>query len=122
MTAKRCALCCQVRIDVEHAAVVMAHDAETVVLHDMGYPGSLDPFADFTPRDEIVFQDAADLEKRNVAALENVGDFWNWTGGTIREPLAGHLRTIAEAIERVEVDRNGWLQVENDDRNFGPPY
>jgi hypothetical protein len=43
VAAEKCAWLREIGINIEHAAVVVAHDAEVVVLHLMGHAASIDP-------------------------------------------------------------------------------
>ena len=68
MPAESGALLSQVGVDIEHAAVVMAHDAQAVVLHHGGDAGrGIDPLSDFVPADGVVVEHAGDLVERNAA-------------------------------------------------------
>ena len=51
----------EVGIDVEHAAVVVAHHAEAVVLHDVRHARRLDPRVHLAPARRVVVQHAGDL-------------------------------------------------------------
>ena len=79
------------------------------------------PVVDFIPCDRIVFEHARDLEKRDPAAVEDVRDLGHRTGLAVRQPFAGHLRAVPEAIEPVIVNGCGGREIQNDDRNLGPP-
>ena len=50
-------------------------------------------------------------------ASEDVGDLRDGTGRAVGQPLAGHPRAVAHAVERRVVDRGRGLQVEDDDRH-----
>ena len=49
VAAEAGALLGEVRVDVEHAAVVVPHHAEAVVLHHVGDAGGVDPVGDLVP-------------------------------------------------------------------------
>ena len=118
MAAEVRALLREVGIDVEHAAVVVAHHAEAVVLHRVGDAGGGDPVGHFVPARGIVAQHAGHLVERDAGPVEDVGDFRHRAGRAIRQPLAGHLRAVAELVERRVVDRGRGLQIENDHRHL----
>ena len=81
----------QIGIDVEHSAVIMAHDAEAVVEHDVAPRAAASSHAiDFVPENRVIVEHAGDLMKGNAGAFEDVGNFRNGTGLTMRQPFAGH--------------------------------
>ena len=82
------ALLGEVGIDVEHSAVIMAHHAQAIVFHGVSDPRGFHPFRDFIPGNRIVFQHAGNLEKRDLAAIENIGDLRHRTGLAVGQPFA----------------------------------
>jgi hypothetical protein len=94
----------EVRVDVEHTAVVIAHDAKTVVLHRMGYASSFDPFTNLDPGDWVIFQHARDLEEGDTTAIENVRNLRHWASLAVSEPLTRHFCAVAKTIESFVVD------------------
>ncbi len=99
VTAEGGALLCEIRVDIEHAAVVVAHDSEAVGFEDTGYFSGFDPALDFFPRDGIVLKNASDFDKGNTGAAKHVGDFRNGASLTIGQPFAGHRFAIWQGIE-----------------------
>jgi hypothetical protein len=112
--AKRGALQRRIGLDIEHAAVRVAHQAEPVAVHTGGDAGGIDPRVDLSPADGIVVEHAGDLVKAYAGAFENIRDLRNRTGGTMGEPVAGHLCPVAEAVEAGVVDRWRRCEVEDD--------
>ena len=51
VAAEAGALLGEVGVDVEHAAVIVAHHAQAVVFHDVGDARGLDPLVDLVPAD-----------------------------------------------------------------------
>ena len=68
MSAEIRALLGEVGVDVEHAAVVMAHHTQAIVFHDVGDAGGFNPLRDFVPGHRIVFQHAGDLERKEFGS------------------------------------------------------
>ena len=104
--------------DVQHAAVVVAHEAES-----RGCKGGTDarrrqPLLNLSPGGFII-EDAGDLVKGNLRAHEEVGNLGNRTGGTMGEPLAGHGGAVFEVVEGSVIDRSFRLQVEHNNRHGG---
>ena len=122
VAAERGAVLGEVGVDVEHAAVVVAHHAQAIVLHHVGDAGGGDPIGDFVPTTRVVAEHAGDLVERDAGPVEDVGDLRHGAGGAIRQPLARHLRPVAESVERLVVDRRRRLQIENDHRHFRAPH
>ena len=120
VAAKAGALLGKIGIDVQHPAVVVAHHAQPIVLHDVRHAGRLNPSCDFIPARRVVVQHARDLVERDAGAVEHVGNFRDRAGGTVGEPLAGHLRAVAEPVEPGIVNRRFGREVEDDDRHLGP--
>ena len=112
----------EVRVDVEHAAVIMPHHAEPVVLEHVGHPRGLDPPADLVPAGGIVVEHPGHLVKRDPRPVEDAGDLRHGTGGAVGQPLAGHPGPVAQAIERRVIDGRARLQVQEDHRDPGPPH
>src|ERR1035438_6283005 len=104
--------------DVQHAAVVVTHEAEA-----RGCEGGTDtrrrqPLLNLSPGGFII-EDARDLVKGNLRANEEVGNLGNRTGGTRGEPFAGHGGAVFEPVEGFVIDGGFGLQVEGDDRHAG---
>ena len=118
MSAEGGALQGEVGVDVEHAAVIVAHDAEAVVLHRMGDLGGSEPLLDFVPRRGVVFQHAGNLEEGDIAAAEYVGDFGYGAGLAPCQPFSGHLSAIRHSIEGGVVDGGAGGEIEDDHGDF----
>ena len=112
----------EVGVNVEHAAVVVAHHAQTVVLHGVRHPRRVEPFADFAPRGIVILNHAGDLEERNLAAAENVGDFRNGACLAPCQPLAGHPAAILHGVEGGVIDGLSRGEIQDDDGHFGPAH
>ncbi len=104
--------------DVEHAAVVVAEEAEVAIAQDGADLGGGEPFADLGPCCGIV-EEARDLMKGDSSAREDVGDLRHGTGGAVGKPVAGHAGAVGQAIELGVVDCGAGLQVENENRDSG---
>src|SRR5471032_1668499 len=63
VTAEVSALLGEIAVDVEHAAVIVAHDSQAIVLHDVSDPGGIEPLVDLSPGDGVVVDHPGDLEK-----------------------------------------------------------
>ncbi len=122
VAAEARALLREVGVDVEHAAVVVAHDAEAVVLHHVADPGRVDPARDLVPRQGIVVQHPRDLVEGDPRAPEDVGDLRHRAGLAVGQPLAGHAGAVAEGVEPRVVDGGARREVEDDDRHPGPAH
>ena len=85
----------------------MTHHAQAIVFHGVGDAGGIDPVRDFVRGHRIVLQRAGNLEKRDFAAVEDVGDFRHRTSLTVGQPFSGHFRAVAQAIEPVIVNGRG---------------
>ena len=118
MRPERGALQGDVGVDVEHAAVVVAHEAKAVLRHPGGDARGLDPGVDLAPAHRIVVEHAGDLVEAHAGALEDVGDLGHRAGGAVRQPLARHPRAVAQAVERGVVDRRLGGEVEDDHRHL----
>ena len=84
--------------DVEHAAVVVAHQAQPRRCQRRAHARRSKPFLYLRPGLRLV-EHTCDLVKRNAAPRKHVGDLWHWAGRTIGKPLAGHGRAILQPIE-----------------------
>ena len=114
------ALLREIGVDVEHAAVVVTHQAEAVVLHDIDSVRSLDPFIHFSPGEGVIVEGSGDLMEWNARSREYVCDFRNGTSAAPSQPLAGHMLPVAHFIEGAVVDSSTGGEVEDDDRYFCP--
>ena len=119
MAAEVSALLGKIGVDVEHAGVVMAHDAKAIVFHDVRDFRGTNPVGNFIPRNRIILQHAGYLVEGDFGAVENIGDFRNRTGGTVGEPLARHLGAVAKGVEGGVIDGRAGLEIEDDHRHFG---
>ena len=108
-----------VRLDVEHPAVIVAQQPHAVVGQRFLDARGRDPLVDLGP-DRFVSQYAGHLVKCDARARKNIGDLRHRTRRTIRQPLAGHRGPVRQTIERVVVDRRSRLQVQHQHRNAGP--
>ena len=101
VAAEAGALLREVGVDVEHAAVVVAHDAEAVVLHHVADAGGVDPGRDLVPARGVVVQHAGDLVERDSArrlktlAISGTGQAGQWAS---HSPVIA--RPVAQAVER----------------------
>ena len=102
--------------DVEHAAVVVAHQAQAVV-PAWAHTRRGQPLVDLAPAVRVVVQHAGDLVERDARALEDVGDLRHRTGRAMGQPFAGHRGAIAQPVEGCVVDRRLGLEVEDDHRH-----
>ena len=116
------ALLRKVGVDVEHASVVVTHQAKAIVLHYMRDAGCIDPFGDLGPCDRIVIQHSGDLEKWDPATLEYIRDLGDRTRLTKCQPFARHFCTIFELVESLIVDGGAWGEIQNDNGHLRPPY
>src|SRR3977135_3864029 len=82
------ALLSQVRIDVKHSSVIMAHHSEAVMFHRMGDLASMYPRVNLIPREWVVLDDSGDWEKRDAAATKYIRDFRHGTSLAIGQPFA----------------------------------
>src|SRR2546429_6630837 len=89
-TPKISALLREVRIDVEHSSVIMAHHSEAVVFHRVGNSARIYPTGNLIPRQWVVLEHTGDLEKRDPAATKYIRDFRHGTSLAISQPFAGH--------------------------------
>ena len=121
MSAEMSALLSEVRVNIEHSPVVMAHHPQTVVFHGVSDPGGANPFRNFSPGCRVVVKRACYLEKRNAAAVEDIGDFRHRTSLAVGQPFSGHLGAVAQAIEPVIVNGRRGTQIQNDDGHLSPP-
>jgi len=122
MAAEEGALLGEIGIDVEHPAVVVAHDAHAVVFHRVCHARGLDPLGHLAPARRIVLQHARDLVKRDAGAVEDVGNLRHRAGRAMGEPFAGHLRAVAELVEPRVINRRLGREVEDDDRHLRAPH
>src|SRR5208283_1629140 len=111
----------EVGIDVEHAIVIVAHDAETVVFHLVGHTACSDPLGNVLLGGGIIFEHAGYLEKRNLCAFEDVGDLGYGAGLTMSQPLAGHVGAVGHFVEGFVADRGGGGKIQQNHRDFGTP-
>ena len=89
--------------DVEHAAVVVAEEAEVAIAQCRADLGGSQPFVDLGPGRGIV-EVAGDLMEWDAGAGEDIGDLRHGAGGAVREPVAGHAGAIGQAVELGVVD------------------
>jgi hypothetical protein len=104
--------------DVQHAAVVVAHQSQARRRKRRTDTRRCQPLLDLLPGEGFI-EDAGDLVEVNLRTLEQVGDLRNRTGRTMSEPLAGHGGAIFQAVEGPVIDGGFGLQVEHDDRHAG---
>ena len=100
----------------------MAHHAQSIMLHHVGHTRGFDPLGNLVPADGVVVEHAGYLVKGDSRPIEDAGDLGHGTGGTVGQPLAGHLGPVAHAIELRVVDRRTGLKIEDDHRHSGPAH
>src|SRR5215470_2843984 len=69
----------QVCRDVEHTAVVVAHQPKAATRKRMHDLGGTHPLLDFAPAIRIVLQHACHLVKRDLEPAQHIGDLGNGT-------------------------------------------
>src|SRR6185437_9079594 len=111
MAAERGALLCQVGVDIEHAAVILAHQAETVVLHYVHDASGFQPLIDFIPCRITLCKRACDLKEGDMRSPEYARDFRNRTGLAPGQPFAGHAAPVLHPIEGGIIDGGAWGEI-----------
>lgn len=109
----------EVRINIQHAAVIMAHQTEAVMGHDLGHAGGLEPRLHLGPTGRIVAQQAGNLVEGDPATMEDGGDFRHRAGPAMGQPFAGHGGAVGHPVESRVVNCRGRLQIEHDHRHAG---
>ena len=104
MSAEGRALQGEIGVDIQHATVVMTHDAEPIVKHAGDHLRGGDPVIHFVPAIGVVLEGAGNRVKGNAGPSEDVRNFWNGTGATKGQPFPGHAQPITQPIERLVVD------------------
>ena len=122
MAAEGGAMLGDVGVNIQHSAVVMPHQAQAVVGHDMGDAGGLDPGVHFVPAGRIIVQHAGDLVEGDAATLKDAGDFRHRAGAAMRQPFAGHRGAVGHFVKRRVVNGRGGLEIQDDDRHAGAPH
>ena len=109
----------EIRVDVQHAAIVMSQHTHPVVAQGCRHPRRFDPPADTSPRLGL-FQIARHDVVAQPQPIEHAGHFGHRAGLTVSQPLAGHASPVAQRIECVVVDGSRRLQIQHDDRPARP--
>ena len=105
----------QVAVDVQHAAVVMAEDADAVLPHHPANFDGLDPFGDLLPCDPVV-EIAGHQPVIDAGPTKNASDLRGRTRLAVFEPHAGHRSAVAQGVERRVVEFRHRLQIQHHDR------
>lgn len=98
--------------DIEHAAAIVAHEAEPRRRKCCTHACCGDPLLNLSPRSYVV-QNACDLVEGNASAGKQVGNFGHRTRGAKREPLAGHRRAVLESITEFVVEGSFRLKIQH---------
>ena len=122
VTAELGTLLGQVRVDVQHPAIVMAHHAKPIVLHHLGHARGFDPLGDLVPADGVVIEHPRDLVKGDSRPVEDAGNLGHRACRAIGQPLAGHPGPVAHAIELGVIDRWTGLKIKDNHRHPGPAH
>ena len=118
VTAKCGALQRRVGVNVQHPAIVMAHQTKTIVKHHMRHTRGFDPRIHFVPANRVVVQHPGDLVEINPGAVEDVGDFRHGTRGAKRQPVTGHRRAVAHFVEARVINGRCRREIQNDHWHF----
>ena len=98
----------QVRINVQHPSVIVAHQPQAIVLHRVSHARRIQPLVDFVPRNRVVVQHPGNLEEGDVRAPEHIGNLRRGAGLAEGQPLARHLSAIGHGVEGRIVDGRPW--------------
>src|SRR5688500_15429482 len=119
MPSKGCTMKREVGINIKHSAIVISHQAQSIVTHRMGYTRRVNPVRYFSPNMRIIVQCPCYLKEWNIGSLEYAGNFGYWAGRAVSKPFARHLRAVFEAVKLLVVNRCFWRQIQNNYGYFG---
>ena len=121
VAAERGAVAGEIGVDVEHPAVVVAHQAKPVVREHVHGASGGDPVVHLSPARLVVVQETGHLVKVDVRPPEDTGNLGDRACRAMREPFAGHGRAIPHRVDTRVVDRGSRLEVQHHNRHPRPP-
>ncbi len=98
--------------DVQHAAVVVAHQPQPRRGQSSPHPRCRQPLLDLPPGRGLV-EHARHLMKRNACPLEYVGNLRHRAGRAVGQPLAGHRGAILQPVERRVINGRLGLKIQH---------
>src|ERR1700679_1550553 len=111
----------EVGVYIQHAAIVVPHYTQAVVLHLVRYPRCRKPLSYLCPRSVPIVQNSRDLMEGNTATPKDVENLRYGACLTMCEPLSGHLRAVLHSIKGFIIDRCLRRQIQQNHRNLRPP-